>query len=106
MNRKEELMKIIEKTGEDNKKVLKNLVDEVIYLEDQMLELKKLPFLRIDKKNPMRQQATPASKQYKELLQQYTNIIKILMSTCGEKMDTETSPLREWANQMAEMITR
>ena len=54
----------------------------------------------------MRQQATPASKQYKELLQQYTNIIKILMSTCGEKMDTETSPLRDWANQMAEMITR
>ena len=43
MNRKEKLLKII-----DDDEVLLPLVDEIIFLEGQLEELKKLPFLRVN----------------------------------------------------------
>lgn len=46
------------------------------FLETRLKELKKLPFIRINPKDESQQKATPASKQYKELLQQYINLVK------------------------------
>ena len=96
MERREELLKIIKKSDE-NVAVLTPLVDDVVFIEDQLIELRKLPFLRVDDKNLQRQQTTPAAKQYKELLQQYTNLIKVLMAGIGDSGNSETSPLRLWA---------
>ena len=75
------------------------MVNEVVFLEGRLEELKKLPFLKIHPKQPDLQRATPAAKQYKELLQQYTNAVKILMRASGIDEDDEDSPLRKWVKE-------
>ena len=67
----------------------------------KMEELKELPFIQVDQKNNMRQRSTPAAKLYKELLQQYTNCVKILEAVIYrnrklEGPEEEASPLEEW----------
>lgn len=94
MNRKEELIKLCG----DNTELTKQLVDEIIYIEDQLTELKKLPFIKVNPKNKMQQKSTPASKLYKELLQQYNNSIKTLARLTGNNETEEESPLRKWVN--------
>ena len=92
MDRKTELMKLI------NDKSLEPTVDEFLFIENQLSELKKLPFIQVHPSDAAKQEATPAAKMYKELLQQYTNILKILLRITGGE-DTETeSPLRRWLN--------
>ena len=78
---------------------LKPLIDEMLYLENKLEEVKKLPFIKVHPNDPTKQKATPAAKQYKELLQQYTNIIRLLQRSTGENDENEQSPLRKWFNE-------
>lgn len=103
MNRKDELVKIITKAGKDNDIKAAQLIDEVIFLEERLVELKKLPFIRVSKKNPAVQETTPASRQYKELLQQYNNSLRLLFRLSGDMGESEeTSPLRDWMRKRLE----
>lgn len=95
--RKKELLECI-----SNDAALVPLVDEVVFLEGKLEELKKLPFLKIHPENPTLQKATPAAKLYKELLQQYTNCIKILERVGGVESTDEESPLRKWVKNHAD----
>lgn len=90
-NRKEELLKVIE-----NDTTLTPLIDEVVYLEEQLDYLRTLPKIKVHPKNPEMQKTTPAAKLYKEMLQQYTNIIRILMRATGTDLEDDESPLRKW----------
>lgn len=92
MDRREELLKII-----DNDTRLTVLVDEIIFLEEQLEALQKLPFIRINPKDPSIQKATAASRQYTQLSAQYNSAIRTLVSVSGgnDENDKE-SPLREW----------
>lgn len=79
------------------KKVKNNsLLEEKTFLESRLEELRKLPFIKVNPKNPMQQKTTPAGKQYKELLQQYINLVKALEKFSAD--ESEISPLREWLN--------
>lgn len=91
MSRKEELLKVIE-----NDPTLVPLIDEVVYLEEQLDMLRKLPKIKVHPNDPSKQKATPAAKLYKEMLQQYTNIIRILIRATGSDESEEESPLRKW----------
>ena len=91
MTRKEELLNTI-----NNDKSLIPLVDEAVYLEEQLDYLRKLPKIKVHPKDPSKQKATPAAKLYREMLQQYTNIIKILVRVSGIDEAEEDSPLRLW----------
>lgn len=94
MNRKNELLEIF-KDMEDVNEIISPLIDDVIFLEEKLKDLKKLPFIRVNPKNPAEQKATAAARQYKEFLQQYNNCIKILCSAlCKSAQDEEESPLR------------
>lgn len=93
-DRKEELSKLIE-----NDPALLPLIDEMLFLEENLTAVKKLPFIKVHPEDPTRQKATPAAKQYKELLQQYTNIIRMLMRATGTDENDEESPLRQWARK-------
>ena len=94
MDRKNELLKL---AGDDA--TLIELVPKMLFLEKRLEELEKLPFIKVNPNNPAQQKATPAAKQYKELLQQYTNCIKIL-SRAGNVDDTEEeSLLRKWVRK-------
>ena len=78
--------------------LIEPMIDDVVFLEGKLEELRELPFIRVNPKNPVEQKATPAAKQYKEFLQQYNNCIKILASILNRTEGEEESPLREWVN--------
>ena len=95
MARKDELKKLISVNSE----LVENLIDEIIFMESQLEYYRSLPQIRVDENRPERQKATPASKLYKETLQQYTNVIKVLAHCTGQDVDNEESPLRAWAKK-------
>lgn len=95
MTRKEELLNIFADM-EGIKDIIAPMIDDVVFLEEQLTELKKYPMLKVNPNNPTQQKATPASKLYKEYLQQYNNCIKILCSTLTKNNVEEESPLREF----------
>lgn len=78
ISRKEQLLNIFD--NDDLKTVLTPIINDLVFLEEKLKELRKLPFIRVSEKNKAMQKATPASKMYKEFLQQYNNCIKTLMS--------------------------
>lgn len=104
MNRAEELKKIICKDGTNNEIKAAQLIDEIIFIEEQLIELKKLPFISVNPNNPMQQKTTPAAKQYKEFLQQYNNSLKLLFRLGGDIGETEEdSPLRKWVRSRKDL---
>lgn len=97
MSRKEELLKIVEQI-EDTKEIIMPMIDDMIFLEEQLKELRKLPFIKVHPEYPDIQKPTAAAKQYKELLQQYNNCVKILASIIRKDTPEEDSPLRAFVN--------
>jgi len=98
MERKEELQKITKKLDPEVLKLMNPLIDNLIFLEDQLDYLKKLPFIVVSEKDPARQKTTPAYKQYKDLSQTYINSLKVINGALGIEESDGTSPLREYMN--------
>lgn len=99
MTRKDEILKYM--GDKVDREFVDHLVDEVVFLEGQLTELKKLPFIRVNPKNPEMQKATPASKQYVSLMAQYNANIRTLAHLSGQTELEEESPLRMWAKNNA-----
>ena len=93
MERREELMKLV---NDSNAVTLVPLIEKMLFLEGQLEGLEKLPMIKIHPEFPEIQKATPAAKLYKEFLQQYTNIIKVVSHTVGDDNREDDSPLRAW----------
>lgn len=91
--KREELLKLVNPT---NAAVLTPLIEELLFIEGQLDALRKLPMIRVNPENPEQQKATPAAKMYKEFIQQYTNITKVISHISGSETQTEDSPLRAW----------
>ena len=73
-------------------KTRKELEEHITFLEKELKALKDLPFLRINPKDNTQQKTTPASKLYKELLQQYINLGKAYeVITKDENKEKKTS---------------
>lgn len=100
MDRKEKLEKLCDELDDGAKTATLQLVDEIVFLESRLTELKKYPFIAVNPKNPVQQRTTYAAKQYKELLQQYNNCIKIMLGVFGKIETAEVSPLRQYLNQL------
>ena len=103
MTRKDELLQIFSH-AEDAKGIIRPMIDDVVFLEDQLQALRKLPFIKIHPQYPDVQKPTAAAKQYKELLQQYNNCVKILTGILRKDMPEEDSPLRAFLNARKEML--
>ena len=101
MTRLETLKEIVCPEGDES---LENLLAEFVFIESQMAALKTLPFIRVHPSDPARQRSTPAAKLYKELLQQYTNILKILLKITGSDEADKDSPLRKWVESQMELF--
>lgn len=98
MARHEEIVAII---PEEALPLVNNTIDDIVFLEGQLEELRKLPFISVNPQNPAQQRSTPAAKQYKEFLQQYINCIKLIEYVIYkdkrlEGEEAEESPLRKW----------
>ena len=96
MNRTEELRNIFKGIDEGKRLIVNNLIDEAVYLETQLTELKQYKFIKIHSTNPNLQKITAAGKQYREYLQTYTNIIRALERTYSNEEQGEESPLRKF----------
>lgn len=101
MDRYEELMTAVCQDDAD-RTVYGPLVRKCVLLEQRMEYLETLPHIVVHPKDPAKQKTTPAHKQYKELLQQYGNIIRILGRVNGEDDSSAESPLRKWARERTE----
>ena len=95
MERKKELMKVFAEI-DGIKDIVTPMIDDVVFLEERLTELRALPFIRVNPQNNADQKATPAAKQYKEFLQQYNNCIKILCGVLNKNSVEDESPLREF----------
>lgn len=91
MTRKEQLIEAV-----DNNTVLLPMIEDIIHLEEELAYLRSLPQLIVHPKDKSRQKATPAAKMYKEKLQQYSNLMKILIRATGMDEVEEDSPLRKY----------
>lgn len=94
MNRREELLKLVDKS---NASTMIPLIDKMLFIENQLENLEKLPMIKVHPDNPEIQKATPAAKLYKEFLQQYTNIVKVISHSVDDNSEKDESPLRKWA---------
>lgn len=103
MTREAELKLILHESGKESAKATQ-LIEEIVFLEMQLRVLKKLPFIRVNDKDASKQKSTPAARQYKEMLQQYNNTLKLFLKICGDLGDDqeEESPLRQWLRQQNE----
>ena len=99
MTRLEELQTIFEKVDEDKAAVIAPLLPQVVFLEERLRELQKVPHIRIHPKNPARQEITAAGKQYKEMMQSYLNAVKVLQMTLGRYAVEEKDAFDEWLEQ-------
>ena len=94
--RYEALVKVFEGVPEGDMTVIEPLIREAVYLERQMTDLRKMPFIVSHPANPALQKSTPAAKQYKETSQSYMNAVRILLGVL-RKADTaaETELLKK-----------
>lgn len=98
-DRRKQLDGIFENIDQAEKALIDSLLDEVVYLEDRMTELKGMPFIAVHPSNPAKQKSTPAAKQYKECSQSYMNAIRILV---GILKKAETSAQDELLKRLEE----
>ena len=93
MGRREELLQIV-----GDNKILIREVDELLFLEKRLEELRKLPQIEVHPKHPEKQRATVAAKEYIKALQQYNNLVRTLSRATATGDTEEESPLDAWLN--------
>lgn len=99
MGRIEQLKSIFENVDEDKRTVIEPLLDEVVFLENKLVELRRLPLLRVHPNNPEKQETTPAGKMYKEYMQSYLNAVKVLQSTLSRYTQEEQDAFDKWLEE-------
>lgn len=91
MSRLDDLLDLVD----HDPKYLK-ICEDAVFLEQMCDSLRNLPFIIVNKSNPGIQKTTPAARQYRECLSQYTNIIRVLMKATQTDESDADSPLRAW----------
>ncbi|MBR1454011.1 MAG: hypothetical protein IJ593_05150 [Lachnospiraceae bacterium] len=103
MNKKNRLKELTDFVGKDKVIFLKNLIDDIIFMEEKLIDLKQLPFIKVNPKNKEQQKKTESSKLYLSLMAQYTQDIKALSYLAGKSgNEEEMSPLRLYIQNLNE----
>lgn len=108
MTRRDELRKIFETLDKDILTVVSPMIDDLIFIEEQLSGLKKYPFIKVHSEYPEIQKATPAGKLYKDLLSQEKDIVRILSSLIHKGNDggEGDSALRDWLKKKSALEFR
>ena len=95
MNKNKRLKELNDFVGNDKVIFLRNLIDDIVFMEEQLERLKKQPFVMTNVANPSNTKRTESSKLYLSLMAQYTQDIKALSYLAGKSgEEEEISPLR------------
>ena len=100
VDRKTELNELFKDIDQNQRKLVDKLIGEVIYIEEMLDQLKKLPFVRVHPKDKSRQEVTPAGKQYKDMTATYMNAIRILCSLLNKAETDDFDPVAEFMKGM------
>lgn len=104
-DRKIELQSILAQYGEKAEIEARQLIDEIVFIENELIHRKTMPFIVVNPQNPAIQKTTPAFKQYRELLQQYNNCLRMLVKIAGDVTEGEAeSPLQKWVKRRGELL--
>lgn len=95
VSRKDSLYSLFDHVDESEKELISPLLENVLFLENKMEELRKLPFIAVHPQNPALQKSTPAAKQYKECMQSYMNAVRILLNTLRKVESSAADELLE-----------
>lgn len=101
-DRKSVLEAIFSEIEPSQREVVYRLIDEAVFLEEKMAELKKLPFITTHPKRPSLQKTTSAAKLYKECSQSYMNAIRILLSILKKQEESEQDELLKRLSEFME----
>lgn len=71
MDRKQQLRGYFENVDEDKRSFAYDTIDEYLFFLDRIAELRKLPYIRVHKSDPARQELTPAAK----LIREYSHAV-------------------------------
>ena len=94
--RKEQLRKLFDKLPDEQKELNNPIMEKALFLEGQLAELEKLPFYRVHPEHPELQKRTDAGKLYKDLLQAYCNVMKMLNSIVYKTSVEDTDEFDLW----------
>lgn len=97
MNREAELKEIFEGMDENILKIVSPLIDRLIFVEKQLMELEKKPFIKYHPEDMSRQKPLPAGKLYGQMLSQEKDIVRTLCSLVHKSDSGEVeSKLDAW----------
>ena len=100
IDREKTLKSFFDNVDDDKKQFALDTVDEYLFFIDRIAELRKLPFIRVDKKNPERQMLTPAAKLIREYSQavdaKRKTLLMILYRVENSAADTLTKLLEQF----------
>ena len=92
---------------ESQKSLVRNLLEEMVFLEQRIKELKKLPFIRVHPTNNAKQEPTTAARQYNDLSAGYRNTINILLKLLGSTSDNEDDdPVKRFQELQQEKMAK
>lgn len=95
MSRKEELLKMI-----GDNEMLKPVVEEIVYLEEQLVELRKNNFRKYKPgSKTIWKPDEQAIKQYKEFSQILDSKYRLIARVSDHDVEDEESPLRKWVKK-------
>lgn len=80
MDRKEQLRAFFANVDEDKRTLAYDTIDEYLFFLNRIAELRELPFIRVHKKDPTRQELTPAAKLVREYSQAVDSKRKTLLT--------------------------
>lgn len=78
MQRKAELLEITSKLDTEQQRLIDPLLDDIVFLEKRMNELRELPFVSVHPKNKAIQKTTAAAIQYKRCSESHMNKIRFV----------------------------
>lgn len=94
--RRQELFDCLDGIGEKERKVAERLVDEIVFQEGLLYELRNESMVKRHPKNPALMKPSPAYKMYRETAQLYVLNVKALMSIANKNKTKEKSPLAKY----------
>lgn len=97
MTRQDDLLKIYKELDKNVLTIVEPMIGELVFIEEQLADLRTKPFIRYHPTDPTMQKQTPAGKLYKDLLAQQKDIVRILCSQLHKTgSDEGDSPLRAY----------
>ena len=96
LEKREKYAEILRNVDEKERELVWGVVEEIIYCEVKMEELKTMPFIIRHPKHPDLTKITPAARLYRDMFASYSNGIRILINVLRKvESDAQDELLRK-----------